>query len=69
MLTEPFRDNRDVGAVILTPIYLLLGCALPMWVAHAILPRVPIGIVTLPSLAGLLSLGIGDTAAALFGMR
>lgn len=66
-LTEPFRDERDVGIVILTPMYLLLGCAMPMWVSHALSADASWGLVSLPAAAGILSLGIGDTAAALVG--
>lgn len=28
---EPFIDRRDQGAAVLTHIYLLLGCAIPIW--------------------------------------
>lgn len=66
-LTEPFRDERDVGLVILTPIYLLLGCAMPMWIAHALGSQTSLSAVSLPAAAGVLSLGVGDTSAALAG--
>lgn len=28
---EPFVDRRDEGVAVLTHIYLLLGCAIPIW--------------------------------------
>eukprot|EP00753_Platysulcus_tardus_P006937 PLAT14706.1.p2 GENE.PLAT14706.1~~PLAT14706.1.p2 ORF type:complete len:285 (+),score=155.12 PLAT14706.1:176-1030(+) len=57
----PYVDERDGGAVILTHLYLLLGCALPMWLtgsaAHDLL-----------ALAGVSVLGVGDACASLFGI-
>ena len=52
-------DGRDSEALILTHIYLLFGCAAPLW----LLPR-PAG-RELVAYAGLLVLGIGDTAVRL----
>ncbi|KAI8377936.1 uncharacterized protein BYT42DRAFT_362318 [Radiomyces spectabilis] len=51
-LTE-FIDNRDLGPVILSHIYLLLGCASPVWLGRSNL---------LASLSGILALGFGDAA-------
>ena len=28
---ERFRDEKDPGPLLLTHIYLLLGCAIPVW--------------------------------------
>ncbi|KAI8068495.1 hypothetical protein BC940DRAFT_299233 [Gongronella butleri] len=58
-LTE-FIDNRDLGPVILSHIYLLLGCACPVWLGSSNL---------FASLSGILSLGFGDAAASLVGKR
>ncbi|KAI9336881.1 hypothetical protein BD770DRAFT_448642 [Pilaira anomala] len=58
-LTE-FIDNRDLGPVILSHIYLLLGCASPVWLGCS---------NVLASLSGILSLGFGDAAASLIGKR
>ncbi|CAO0796583.1 unnamed protein product [Mucor circinelloides] len=58
-LTE-FIDNRDLGPVILSHIYLLLGCASPVWLGSA---------NVLASLSGVLSLGFGDAAASIVGKR
>ncbi|RCI06311.1 hypothetical protein CU098_011430 [Rhizopus stolonifer] len=58
-LTE-FIDNRDLGPVILSHIYLLLGCASPVWLESS---------NVLASLSGILSLGFGDAAASIIGKR
>ncbi|KAI8981823.1 hypothetical protein BDF20DRAFT_912064 [Mycotypha africana] len=58
-LTE-FIDNRDLGPVILSHIYLLLGCATPVWLGSS---------NVLASLSGILSLGFGDAAASIVGKK
>ncbi|ORY93148.1 hypothetical protein BCR43DRAFT_496396 [Syncephalastrum racemosum] len=59
-LTE-FIDNRDLGPVILSHIYLLLGCAAPVWLGNSE--------NVLASLTGILTLGFGDTAASVIGKQ
>lgn len=54
-----YTDSRDEGLFILTHLYLLLGCAVPVWVASdGIAPY-----------AGVLILGAGDAAAAVIGSK
>ena len=58
-----FRDRQDQGVFILTPIYLLVGFTLPLWL-H------PSGTTNTLSLnSGVLALGVGDTFAAVIGSR
>jgi len=59
---QVFVDERDEGPVILTHIYLLIGCSIPLWI-HCC----PVTHVALYS--GLLSLGIGDTLASVAGLK
>ena len=59
---EAFRDDQDGGLVILTHIYLLVGCSAPLWLSSQDVP-------TLAHYSGLISLGVGDTAASVIGSR
>jgi len=36
-----FLDSRDGGTLVLTHLYLLLGCALPLWLSDAMMPTPP----------------------------
>ncbi|XP_070541747.1 dolichol kinase-like [Ptychodera flava] len=60
-----FKDEKDAGIVILTHIYLLIGFSLPVWLYPLQYNQGP------PILlySGCISLGVGDTAAALIGCR
>ena len=70
-----FLDSRDEGVLILTHTYLLLGCALPIWL-HGTTPylprpeRVPLAAAALAAAphAGVLVLGIGDAMASIVGV-
>lgn len=67
---ERYLDARDAGKVVLTHTYLLVGIALPVWVHHAKhLPSEWFLEKHVPALAGLLMLGVGDTAASFVGVK
>lgn len=56
-----FKDEKDVGLLVTTPIYLLAGCALPIWM-------LPSGQrITLTTFSGVIAIGFGDTAASVVG--
>ncbi|KAJ1670916.1 dolichol kinase [Coemansia sp. RSA 25] len=55
-----FIDYRDAGPIVTAHFYLLLGCAVPVWLG---------GHSSVAGLAGVLSLGVADTAASMVGMK
>ena len=76
-----FIDSRDAGTLILTHVYLLLGCAIPVWLDAAL----PHALGTRPAVmgaaaqisaaaraavpyAGILVLGVGDAMASTVGI-
>lgn len=74
----PYVDGRDLkGPVVISHIFLLIGCAIPLWLTLGSLPRtgdgtfagweVPTREVSMVS--GVICVGMGDAAASLIGRR
>jgi dolichol kinase len=61
-----FIDERDSGSLILTHLYLLVGCAAPVWLYTPANPSEDVHFL-LPYL-GVLLVGLGDSFASLAGM-
>ncbi|XP_055548742.1 dolichol kinase [Wyeomyia smithii] len=67
-VVKSFVDEKDAGSVALTPIYLLAGCSLPLWLHPAPCDLTDsAGHDFLKMMAGILSVGIGDTLASVCG--
>lgn len=74
----PYIDGRDYrGPVIISHIFLLTGCSIPLWLSLADIPRggnspwigweIPTRDVSMVS--GVICVGMGDAAASLIGRR
>jgi dolichol kinase len=74
----PFVDGRDLrGPVVVSHIFLLVGCAVPLWLGLAAAPPAgaapwagwAVGAADPGMLAGAACVGLGDAAASLVGRR
>ncbi|RKF81995.1 putative phosphatidate cytidylyltransferase [Golovinomyces cichoracearum] len=75
---SPFVDERDLrGPVVLSHIFLLIGCAIPLWLTLGSLSRTnsanligwDVNSREVSMVAGVICVGMGDSAASLFGRR
>ncbi|TPX75025.1 hypothetical protein CcCBS67573_g03698 [Chytriomyces confervae] len=61
---QNFLDSKDQGVAILSHIYLLVGCALPVWICRVTSAKpVPQGML------GIITLGIADAVASIVGYK
>ncbi|KAG5950715.1 hypothetical protein E4U53_004515 [Claviceps sorghi] len=74
----PYVDGRDFrGPVVISHIFLLIGCAIPLWLALSSLPRTGSGCLAgwevpardVSMVSGVVCVGLGDAAASLIGRR
>ncbi|WYZ38609.1 hypothetical protein EsH8_III_000523 [Colletotrichum jinshuiense] len=74
----PYVDGRDhKGPVVISHLFLLIGCAIPLWLSLATLPRAGNGYLSgwevptreVSMVAGVICVGLGDAAASLIGRR
>ncbi|KAF1914898.1 hypothetical protein BDU57DRAFT_579479 [Ampelomyces quisqualis] len=74
----PYVDGRDLrGPVVVSHIFLLIGCAIPLWLSLAgtqrsgIAPWIDWNVTSrdVSMLAGVICVGMGDAAASLIGRR
>jgi len=62
-------DHRDEGSIVLTHIYLLLGCALPVFISFFVLRGIYSATSLLIALSGVAVTGLGDAAASYCGVK
>lgn len=74
----PYVDGRDIrGPIVISHIFLLIGCAIPLWLSMASLGRTGEGPLKgwevptreLSMVSGIICVGLGDAAASLIGRR
>ncbi|TGJ83928.1 hypothetical protein E0Z10_g4856 [Xylaria hypoxylon] len=74
----PYVDGRDLrGPVVISHIFLLIGCAIPLWLSLGSLPRIGYGHLKgwdvptreVAMVSGVVCVGLGDAAASLIGRR
>lgn len=72
----PYVDGRDLkGPVVISHIFLLIGCAIPLWLSLGSLPRTGHGHLKgwgvptreIAMVSGVVCVGLGDAAASLIG--
>lgn len=61
---DTFKDSKDEGQIALTPLYLMIGCAAPLWIYPFKFFKFNI---PLSVLSGVLTVGIGDAVASIYG--
>ncbi|EGG21782.1 hypothetical protein DFA_01668 [Cavenderia fasciculata] len=66
---DAFLDARDSGVITLTHIYLLLGCSIPVVIPFYLDISFSTTKPLLSIFSGLLTIGVGDSAASYFGVR
>ena len=78
LFLAPYVDGRDHrGPVIVSHIFLLIGCAIPLWLSHAAIERVgdtpwegwDVSRREVSMISGVVCVGMGDAAASLIGRR
>lgn len=72
----PYVDGRDLrGPMVVSHVFLLIGCAIPFWLSCAAFPRDEAGwdisfdARETAMVAGVICVGMGDAAASLIGRR
>lgn len=74
----PYVDGRDLrGPVVISHIFLLIGCAIPLWLSLGALKRTGFGCWAgwdvstrdVSMVSGVICVGMGDAAASLIGRR
>ncbi|OLY84583.1 Dolichol kinase sec59 [Smittium mucronatum] len=55
-----FIDEKDSGTAVTSHFYLLLGCSISIWTSSSL---------SVPSLSGLLTIGISDAVASIVGSK
>jgi len=74
----PYVDGRDLrGPVVISHIFLLIGCAIPLWLSLGSLGRLGEGALLgwevptreVSMVSGIVCVGLGDAAASLIGRR